>query len=254
MSGVVASCSARAAARGWASISFSRPSRAKPRSNARWMRSCGAAWRKSYLSFRDEPRLCRVAAISAESDIVSGGETRGVGQARAGILESESGRGDCRIHDAARCMYPVRRPRKHRRRAAVRQRRRSGKSRGYHHAARQRRRSRSAGAEQARKDADAQTFRFDEILRAYEGDLTKATDDCSLYLAAGYVPHFVFVTGEAVNQKLTSAEDWQLALATYAHFGTGFDTHQLVEGRKLILGGVEIQYEKGLLGHSDADV
>ncbi len=38
------------------------------------------------------------------------------------------------------------------------------------------------------------------------------------------------------------------------HIGTGYDVHRLVEGRKLILGGVEIPYEKGLLGHSDADV
>lgn len=36
--------------------------------------------------------------------------------------------------------------------------------------------------------------------------------------------------------------------------GTGYDVHRLVEGRKLILGGVEIPFEKGLLGHSDADV
>jgi 2-C-methyl-D-erythritol 2,4-cyclodiphosphate synthase len=36
--------------------------------------------------------------------------------------------------------------------------------------------------------------------------------------------------------------------------GTGYDVHRLVEGRKLILGGVEIEFEKGLLGHSDADV
>lgn len=36
--------------------------------------------------------------------------------------------------------------------------------------------------------------------------------------------------------------------------GTGYDVHKLVEGRKLIMGGVEIPYEKGLLGHSDADV
>jgi 2-C-methyl-D-erythritol 2,4-cyclodiphosphate synthase len=36
--------------------------------------------------------------------------------------------------------------------------------------------------------------------------------------------------------------------------GNGFDVHELVEGRKLIIGGVEIPYEKGLLGHSDADV
>ena len=36
--------------------------------------------------------------------------------------------------------------------------------------------------------------------------------------------------------------------------GHGYDVHRLVEGRKLILGGVEIPWEKGLLGHSDADV
>lgn len=36
--------------------------------------------------------------------------------------------------------------------------------------------------------------------------------------------------------------------------GNGYDVHKLVEGRKLILGGVDIPYEKGLLGHSDADV
>ena len=36
--------------------------------------------------------------------------------------------------------------------------------------------------------------------------------------------------------------------------GIGYDVHRLVEGRKLVLGGVTIPYEKGLLGHSDADV
>lgn len=36
--------------------------------------------------------------------------------------------------------------------------------------------------------------------------------------------------------------------------GHGYDVHRLVEGRQLVLGGVEIPYEKGLLGHSDADV
>ncbi len=38
------------------------------------------------------------------------------------------------------------------------------------------------------------------------------------------------------------------------HIGMGYDVHRLVENRKLIIGGVEIPYEKGLLGHSDADV
>jgi 2-C-methyl-D-erythritol 2,4-cyclodiphosphate synthase len=36
--------------------------------------------------------------------------------------------------------------------------------------------------------------------------------------------------------------------------GTGYDVHRLVEGRKLMMGGVDIPFEKGLLGHSDADV
>ncbi len=36
--------------------------------------------------------------------------------------------------------------------------------------------------------------------------------------------------------------------------GNGYDVHRLVEGRRLVLGGVEVAYEKGLLGHSDADV
>lgn len=40
----------------------------------------------------------------------------------------------------------------------------------------------------------------------------------------------------------------------YMRVGIGYDVHKLVEGRKLIIGGVEIPYEKGLLGHSDADV
>jgi 2-C-methyl-D-erythritol 4-phosphate cytidylyltransferase/2-C-methyl-D-erythritol 2,4-cyclodiphosphate synthase len=100
-----------------------------------------------------------------------------------------------------------------------------------------------------------QTFRFELIKAAYEtGDLGAVTDDCALYIAAGHEPKFVFTKDDAANQKLTTGADWQQALATFARFGTGFDTHRLVEGRKLVLGGVEISFEKGLLGHSDADV
>ena len=100
-----------------------------------------------------------------------------------------------------------------------------------------------------------QTFRLDRIRAAYEtGDLASVTDDCALYIAAGFTPRFVYTEGENDNRKLTTGEDWAFALASYARFGTGYDTHRLVEGRKLILGGVEIPFEKGLLGHSDADV
>lgn len=40
----------------------------------------------------------------------------------------------------------------------------------------------------------------------------------------------------------------------YARIGMGYDIHRLVEGRKLVLAGVDIPFEKGLLGHSDSDV
>jgi len=100
-----------------------------------------------------------------------------------------------------------------------------------------------------------QTFRFDRIKAAYAtGDLGAVTDDCALYIAAGYEPRFVYTKGETANEKLTSGADWQLALAKFARFGTGYDTHRFVAGRELILGGVAIPFEKGLLGHSDADV
>ncbi len=58
--------------------------------------------------------------------------------------------------------------------------------------------------------------------------------------------------GDCDNIKLTFPEDFNRK--NDFRFGTGFDCHQLVEGRKLILGGVEIEHDKGLLGHSDADV
>lgn len=61
--------------------------------------------------------------------------------------------------------------------------------------------------------------------------------------------------GDAKNVKLTYPEDFEvLHSSTDYRFGTGFDCHKLVEGRALILGGVDIPHDKGLLGHSDADV
>ena len=66
--------------------------------------------------------------------------------------------------------------------------------------------------------------------------------------------------GDYRNLKLTTPED-RLAARAYlgkgqktVRIGSGYDVHKLVEDRKLILGGVEIPFEKGLLGHSDADV
>ena len=101
-----------------------------------------------------------------------------------------------------------------------------------------------------------QTFSYREIASAYANadPRATATDDCTLYAQAGYSPTLVVTT--ECNLKLTTAADWALAerLLTGGSFGTGFDTHRLTAGRALILGGVHIPFEKGLLGHSDADV
>ncbi len=85
------------------------------------------------------------------------------------------------------------------------------------------------------------------------------TDDCQLMEAAGIPVRLV--KGLDTNLKLTTPEDIRLAQALMAtkeettmRIGHGYDVHRLVEGRDLILGGVKIEYEKGLLGHSDADV
>lgn len=83
--------------------------------------------------------------------------------------------------------------------------------------------------------------------KAYDDGFT-GTDDASLVERAGH--DITIVEGDYGNIKITTKED----LPMENRVGTGFDVHRLVEGRKLILGGVEIPYEHGLLGHSDADV
>lgn len=76
------------------------------------------------------------------------------------------------------------------------------------------------------------------------------TDESGLF--AAHIGRCNLVEGEITNKKLTYKSDFALSGDLYA--GTGFDLHILREGRKLILGGVEIPHVKGLLGHSDADV
>lgn len=84
------------------------------------------------------------------------------------------------------------------------------------------------------------------------------TDDCQLIEAAG--GRVKLTPGDYRNIKLTTPED-RLAARAYLgkeglsmRIGSGYDVHKLVEGRKLILGGVEVPFDRGLLGHSDADV
>jgi 2-C-methyl-D-erythritol 4-phosphate cytidylyltransferase/2-C-methyl-D-erythritol 2,4-cyclodiphosphate synthase len=66
------------------------------------------------------------------------------------------------------------------------------------------------------------------------------------------------VEDERSNFKITSPEDIKRARMQLGdsdiRIGHGYDVHRLVEGRRLVIGGVDIPWEKGLLGHSDADV
>ena len=81
------------------------------------------------------------------------------------------------------------------------------------------------------------------------------TDDCSLFELTGRPVQLT--QGDYANLKITTREDLPRPEQKEEHkmrIGHGYDVHRRVEDRKLILGGVEIPFEKGLLGHSDADV
>lgn len=104
-----------------------------------------------------------------------------------------------------------------------------------------------------------QAFRAD-VLRAVlaEAGDADATDEAMLVERTGRPVRLV--PGDPRNLKITTPEDLTMAEAMFGsgvpalRVGTGYDLHRLVPGRPLILGGVTIPYEKGLLGHSDADV
>lgn len=104
-----------------------------------------------------------------------------------------------------------------------------------------------------------QGFRLGEILEAYdwaERENAAATDDASLY-EKRFGPVLLVTTPDAGrNGKMTTQEDFARAEAALCppRMGMGYDVHRLVEGRRLVLMGVEVPWEKGLLGHSDADV
>lgn len=81
------------------------------------------------------------------------------------------------------------------------------------------------------------------------------TDDCSLFELTGRPVQLT--QGDYANLKITTREDLprpEHQEEKKMRIGHGYDVHRLVEDRKLILGGVEVPFEKGLLGHSDADV
>lgn len=89
----------------------------------------------------------------------------------------------------------------------------------------------------------------------------EATDEAALAERAGHPVHIV--AGTAGNVKITTADDLEAARRRYhseaanrseGRVGAGYDLHRLVEGRRLVLGGVEVPSDRGALGHSDADV
>lgn len=118
-----------------------------------------------------------------------------------------------------------------------------------------------------------QAFRYEMLLRANAearaaGLPSSLTTDDSL-LVENLGLEVAVVEGSAHNIKITTPEDFILAQRLFEEMskespqstntnpafrtGIGNDIHRLVEGRKLILGGIEIPFEKGLLGHSDGD-
>ena len=111
---------------------------------------------------------------------------------------------------------------------------------------------------------------FEALLlkKAYNACFSPAfTDDASIVEAYGH-PVYI-VDGDESNIKITTPSDiprakqllnehstdmHALKLACFPRTGTGYDVHAFEQGRRLILGGVDIPYERGLAGHSDADV
>ena len=97
-----------------------------------------------------------------------------------------------------------------------------------------------------------QGFFVRDLRAAHEAAAGRYTDDAALMEAAGYKVRLVM--GAYDNVKMTSPEDVRMTQGMLTpRIGTGFDAHRLAEGRELWLGGVKIPYDKGLLGHSDAD-
>lgn len=84
-----------------------------------------------------------------------------------------------------------------------------------------------------------------------------ATDESSVMVAAGL--KMIMVEGDAMLDKLTTAADWdragqRLAAAMISRTGSGFDVHAFAGDGPIMLGGVQVAHDRGLSGHSDADV
>ncbi len=101
-----------------------------------------------------------------------------------------------------------------------------------------------------------QGFRLKELLKAHElaeKDEKEYTDDTEIW--GKYCGPVKVVQGDSCNKKITFAGDYNFGKQTMnsIKIGLGYDLHRLVQGRKLIIGGVEFPFEKGEDGHSDGD-
>ena len=103
-----------------------------------------------------------------------------------------------------------------------------------------------------------QSFNYAKLMAAHRRARQEAmnvTDDAMIYEAAYGTVHLSQAPGAQQNIKLTTPEDFRrLNARPEFRVGSGYDAHRLVAGRKLILCGVEIKHDRGLDGHSDADV
>lgn len=100
-----------------------------------------------------------------------------------------------------------------------------------------------------------QGFVFSALLQAHQSFAGEAfTDDAAVFEKAGHT--VTTVTGDEANIKVTDKSDMAALMdaLTEIRTGTGFDVHRFEPGDRLILGGIEIPFEKRLAGHSDADV
>ena len=112
-----------------------------------------------------------------------------------------------------------------------------------------------------RRAQTPQGFRFDTLLPILEsaeadGSLAALSDEAEAFIAAGR--RVVSVEGDPMNFKLTIPEDFTMAERLLAEpdirTGQGYDVHAFEEGDHVILCGIKIPHDKGLSGHSDADV
>jgi len=111
----------------------------------------------------------------------------------------------------------------------------------------------AADREALRRVQTPQAFRLAEILAAHRAWIGEpiAGDDAQVARAAGF--DVALVEGDERLRKLTFVSDFRTSPAM-VRIGTGFDVHRLAEGEELWLCGVRVQHDKGLAGHSDADV